>query len=70
MSESELLEFLYSALHSECGLVLETDNVEFLRQKLYPLRKRDPALMVLSFVVSPSHPASHLWVVKRQELPK
>ncbi len=67
---TKLLEFLYAALHSEsgCGVELETDDVERLRQKLYPLRKRDPQLAVLSFVPCPSNPTGKLWIVKRQEI--
>ncbi len=65
----EYLEHLYAALHSEsgCGIMLETDDVERLRQKLYPLRKQDPALAVLSFVPDPTTPG-RLWIVKRQEV--
>lgn len=67
---SKLLEMLYAALHSKsgCGVVVETDDVEYTRQKLYSLRKQDPQLAVLAFVPSPTNP-SELWIVKRQEKP-
>lgn len=60
-----LLEILYSALHSEFGVVVETNNVEGLRQRLYPLRKEHEELHCLSFVVPPE--PNQLWVVKRQK---
>lgn len=61
---SNLLEHLYAALHSEHGVVVETDDVERLRHKLYPLRKQHAELSVLSFVVSPENPTTELWIVK------
>lgn len=60
-----LLELLYEALHSEFGKVIETNNPEGLRQKLYPLRKQHEELRDLSFVVPPE--PNKLWIVKRQE---
>lgn len=59
-----LLEALYDALHSPLGIVIETDSPEFLRQKLYPLRNERPELAGLSFLISPTHPATELWIVK------
>lgn len=60
-----LLELLYDALRSEVGVVVRTNNVERLRAKLYPLRKQDPDLAALSFVVSPVDPEGELWIVKK-----
>lgn len=62
-----LLEFLYDALRSPRGVIVETpDGVERLRQKLYALRKQtaDPALDVLAFIPSPIAPETELWIVK------
>lgn len=64
MTPHELLEILYTALHSEFGSVVETDNLELLRAKLYAVRKDHEDLQILSFVQSPTNP-SHLWIVKR-----
>lgn len=58
-----LIEHLYNALNSELGVVVETDDPEFLRQKLYPLRKENPDFACLSFVISPINPLD-LWIVK------
>jgi len=63
MSKLPLLELLYAALRSKFGVVIETDDAERLRQKLYPLRKDDPDLMSLSFVISPIN-GKDLWIVK------
>ena len=63
MSKLPLMELLYAALRSQIGVVIETDDAERLRQKLYPLRKDDPDLMVLSFVISPVN-GKDLWIIK------
>lgn len=60
-----LIELLYAALHSRLGVAIETDDPEFLRQKLYKLRKEDPAFAPLSFVISPLNPLD-LWIVKTE----
>lgn len=57
------LELLYEALRSDRGVVIETDDAEFLRQKLYALRKEDPEFATLSFVISPINGVD-LWIVK------
>lgn len=62
---NELIAFLYTALRSECGIKLSTSDPERLRQKLYKIRKDDPELEVLSFVISPTNPQGELWLVKR-----
>lgn len=59
------LNLLYEALGSPLGVVVQCDNAEKVRQKLYALRKEqnDPDLECLSFVQSPSNP-QQLWIVK------
>lgn len=59
-----LLELLYTAFHSEVGIVVETNDPNLLRQKLYAVRKQDADLQVLSFLTSPDKPAGELWIVK------
>lgn len=56
---------LYEALGSQFGVVLQCDNAEKVRQKLYALRREadDPDLECLSFVQSPTNP-QQLWIVK------
>lgn len=63
---NNLISYLYEALASDFGLVLETEDPERLRQKFYALRKGDPDLESLSFVISRTNPESQLWIVKRQ----
>ena len=64
----DLLEKLYDALRSPLGIVVETEDAERLRQKLYSLRReyqeRDPALRSLSFVLSKTSPETQLWILK------
>lgn len=61
---SNLAEFLYEAYASTHGIVVETDDPERLRQKLYPLRKENPDLHCLAFVISPLN-GKDLWIVKQ-----
>lgn len=56
-------ELLYEAIASPCGICVETDSAERLRQKLYPIRKADPDLACLSFVISPLN-GKDLWIIK------
>lgn len=62
--EPNLLDLLYRAWHSELGIVVETDDPERLRQKLYPLRKEDEDLLCLAFIISPLNPQD-LWIIKQ-----
>lgn len=59
----ELTQFLYDALTSPYGIIVETSDPSRLRQKLYPLRKGNQLFHQLSFILSPVNP-SHLWIVK------
>lgn len=63
-----LMELLYDAKREPVGLVVTTDNVEGLRQRLYSVRKEDPDLATLSFVISPINPSSELWILNKGEL--
>lgn len=64
-----MLELLYAAFHSQYGIIVETDDPEKLRQKLYPLRKENKELVCLSFVISPFNPTRDLWIVKQGVVP-
>lgn len=61
-----MLELLYAALNSEYGVVVETNDPQRLRTKLYGLRKEDPDLHCLSMTISPTSPANELWIMKRK----
>jgi len=60
----ELTSLLFQALSSPYGIVVATSDPDRLRQKLYPLRKTDPAFAPLAFVLSPLSP-QHLWILKQ-----
>lgn len=60
----ELVEIMYSAVHSEVGICVETNDAERLRQKLYPLRKENPDFEPLAFVISPLN-GIDLWIIKQ-----
>jgi len=59
-----LLDLLYRAYHSERGIVVETSNVEQLRQKLYRIRKDIPELKTLTLSPYPTSPGTHLAIIK------
>lgn len=60
----ELLELLYDALRSPSGTVVETDDAEFLRQKLYAIRRDNAEFVNLAFVISPAN-GSDLWIINK-----
>lgn len=65
MPDIPLIDYLYQALNSEKGIVLETSDPERLRQKLYAERKKDPDLSCISINISRTQPESQLWLIKK-----
>lgn len=65
MTDTPLIEYLYRALHSPHGVVVETSDPERLRQKLYAERKKDPDLSRISINISRTQPESQLWLIKK-----
>ncbi len=61
------LEFLYEALGSPHGIVLQSENRDLLRAKLYKAKRDacDTALDVLALIPSPTM-ADELWIVKKE----
>lgn len=57
---------LYRAMTSPYGIVVESNDPERLRQKLYPLRKAQPDFAPLSFVTSPMNP-NELWILRKPD---
>lgn len=64
MTNLELTELLYSALHAERGIVVETDDAERLRQKLYAVRRECEDFAPLSFIISPMN-GLDLWILRK-----
>jgi len=63
---AEHLALLYSAKTSEFGIIVETDDAEFLRQKLYAIRREMPEEFPhLSFLISPMN-GSDLWILNKE----
>lgn len=60
----EHAELLYNALRSPFGIVVETNDAERLRQRLYAVRKENEDFHPLSFIISPMN-GLDLWIVKR-----
>ena len=58
---------LFAAINSPLGIIVQTSDPERLRQKLYPLRKANPAFSCLHFVIPPTNSGTRLWVVKKPE---
>lgn len=64
MTPLELTELLYEALRTPLGTVIETEDPERLRQKLYAVRKESEDFAQLSFVISPIN-GLDLWIVNK-----
>jgi hypothetical protein len=64
MTAIELQSLLFQALAEPHGIIVATSDPEKLRQKLYPIRKTDPAFTPLAFILSPLSP-QHLWILKQ-----
>lgn len=60
----ELAELLYDALRTPFGTVIETDDPEKLRQRLYAVRKESPDFTDLAFIISPMN-GLDLWIVRK-----
>lgn len=64
MNNLELTELLYNALRTPLGTVIQTEDPERLRQRLYALRKESEDFAQLSFVISPIN-GMDLWIVNK-----
>lgn len=62
----ELLEVLFTALNSEFGVVVTTDNPVLFKQKCYLLIKEYPELSELSLATSRTDPHGEVWIVKKR----
>lgn len=63
----QLLELLFQALASPCGITVRTNSTHRLRQRLYAVRKGRPEMAVLSFELSPVEPDTELWITHNEE---
>lgn len=64
MTDLDLTELLYDALRTPLGIVIQTEDPERLRQRLYPIRKGHEDFSQLSFVISPIN-GLDLWIVNK-----
>ena len=64
MNTLELTELLYEALRTPLGTVIQTEDAERLRQRLYAIRKGSEDFTQLSFVISPIN-GMDLWIVNK-----
>ena len=66
MGKEIFLELWYKALHSQYGIVVETDNPTLCIQKFYQARKEidDPQLQTIGIKKSPTN-VDQLWLIKR-----
>lgn len=63
--EPTLLDLLYRAENSPLGIVVETNDVNRLRQKLYALKKEHDDLKDLILKPHPLNPNSTLFLIRR-----
>lgn len=64
MTPLDLTTLLYDALRTRLGTVIETEDPERLRQRLYAVRKDSEEFAPLSFVISPIN-GMDLWIVNK-----
>ena len=64
MDNLALTELLYDALRSSLGTIIQTEDPEHLRQRLYAIRKESEDFAQLSFVISPIN-GMDLWIVNK-----
>lgn len=64
MDNLQLTELLYDALRTPFGTVIQTEDPERLRQKLYGIRRECEDFAALSFVISPIN-GLDLWIVNK-----
>ena len=70
MSETqELTALLFAAKKEKFGRKITTSSPERLRQKLYKIRKTDPAFNSIGFKISPDNPEGELWIINKPEEP-
>lgn len=65
----ELVSYLYQALVSKYGIIVETDNLPILRARLYKARAeaQDPDLARLQLRPDPVSPNTLLWIIKGEK---
>lgn len=61
----EYLEILYEALGARYGLIVETNDAERLRQRLYAIRRDVEDFTPLAFIISPEN-GKDLWIVNKE----
>lgn len=64
MNNLQLTELLYDALRTPFGTVVQTEDPERLRQRLYAIRRESEDFAQLSFVISPIN-GMDLWIVNK-----
>lgn len=72
MTDHELLELLYEALHADnkdekkLGVLVraESGTAVALRSRLYPIRRNHPDLACISIVLSPTAPDCELYLIR------
>jgi hypothetical protein len=66
MSNTPLIELLYAALREDLGVVVETNDVNNLRAKLYKIRSENLAeFECISLSPHRAAPTTHLLIVRR-----
>jgi len=71
MTDAQLTAILNSAIESDNGRVVKTNDPELLKKRLYAVRADarklgDTSFDVLSFRTSPTDPSGELWLVKEK----
>lgn len=63
----EIMEILYRALHSDHGVLVKTNKLEYFRSLCYKEIKNDPALAGLKITRSRTNPETELCIIKKAD---
>ena len=62
--ELQIEEALWAALRSAHGIVLPTNDAKRLREKIYAVKRGNPAFADLTIRLSPADPTTEVWITK------
>jgi hypothetical protein len=66
MDQQKIHDLLREAITSEYGIVVETNNLDWLRRQLYTAMRPTKLTEEIALLASPDNPQKELWLVKRK----
>lgn len=66
MDKMQLRAVLLRAASAEIGVIVSTNNVDLLRQKLYKCMRDDASIPKFSLVTDPAQPTTRIFIIKAE----